>query len=381
MPSGYPHSRDVRWRLFDQICLGVPVWRAAQDMGVSTTAASIWWRNAGAMKLVGGRGGGVADPGNMSLPSGRGHRLSLDERIAIMRGLDAGLSHAQIGHRIGRDRITIWREVRRNRNPDGDYHARMAHARAARKAHRPKAFKLIDNPVCASIEAWMDDGWSPRLIAQMLARDHPDDRLARVSHETIYRCLYVQTRGSLRADLHKCLSTTWRRPKSNTPWLPLAEATPRPWETRAARPGDPLGGTRQPLPGRRLSTTNSSKPLRLHLSFAFMDLPPFRCAMVPDLAASGQTRKPQAPGLEPNPAHATEAAETTTEGPKSGVPPETAPQITATEEAGPKAASPEAATVVKAILEIAPYRASDKRKSLPLRGATLPHPSTRGGPP
>ena len=103
-----------------------------------------------------------------------------------MRGLDAGLGYAEIGRQIRRDRITIWREVRRNRNADGDYHARMAHARAARKAHRPKAFKLIDNPVCASVEAWMDDGWSPRLIAQMLARDHPDDRLARVSHETIY---------------------------------------------------------------------------------------------------------------------------------------------------------------------------------------------------
>ena len=59
MPSGYPHSRAVRWRLFDQVCLGVPLWRAAQDMGVSTTVASIWWRNAGAMKLVMGRGGGV----------------------------------------------------------------------------------------------------------------------------------------------------------------------------------------------------------------------------------------------------------------------------------------------------------------------------------
>jgi IS30 family transposase len=53
----------------------------------------------------------------------------------------------------------------------------------------------------------MDDGWSPKLIAEVLARDHPDDKLARVSHETIYQCLYVQTRGSLRADLHKCLST------------------------------------------------------------------------------------------------------------------------------------------------------------------------------
>ena len=53
----------------------------------------------------------------------------------------------------------------------------------------------------------MDDGWSPRLISQMLARAHPDDRLARVSHETIYKCLYVQSRGQLRADLNKCLST------------------------------------------------------------------------------------------------------------------------------------------------------------------------------
>ena len=96
------------------MCLGVPLWRAAQDMGVSTTVASIWWRNAGAMKLVRGRGGGVADAGNMSLPGGQGHRLSLDERIVIMRGLDAGLSHAEIGDRIGRDRSTIWREVGRN---------------------------------------------------------------------------------------------------------------------------------------------------------------------------------------------------------------------------------------------------------------------------
>ena len=118
MPSGYPHSRSVRWKLFDQVCQGVPVWWAARDMGVSTTRASTWWRDAGAMKLVRGRGGGLADPGNLSLPGGAGHRLSLDERIVIMRGLDAGLSDAEIGDRIGRDRTTIWREVRRNRNLD-----------------------------------------------------------------------------------------------------------------------------------------------------------------------------------------------------------------------------------------------------------------------
>jgi IS30 family transposase len=94
----------------------------------------------------------------------------------------------------------------------------MAHARAARNARRPKAFKLVDHPLCAAIEGWMDDGWSPKLIAEMLARDHPDDKLAKVSHETIYRCLYVQTRGTLRADLHKRLSTkrAGRKPRART---------------------------------------------------------------------------------------------------------------------------------------------------------------------
>ncbi|MEB3035237.1 IS30 family transposase, partial [[Mycobacterium] nativiensis] len=62
-------------------------------------------------------------------------------------------------------------------------------------------------PLCAGIEAWMDDGWSPKLIANVLARDYPGDKLMMVSHETIYQCLYVQARGSLRADLCKCLST------------------------------------------------------------------------------------------------------------------------------------------------------------------------------
>jgi transposase, IS30 family len=209
MPSGYPFSRTVRREFFDLVCQGMPVIRAERVVGVSFLTGSRWWREAGAMKLrVNSWGrGGLANPGHVSVPGGRGHRLSLDERIAIMRGVDAKLSYAEIGRRLGRDRSVVWREHQRNRNPDGDYHARMAHARAAQKACRPRQFKLVDNPLCASIEAWMDEGWSPKLIAELLARDHPDDRLCRVSHETIYQCLYVQTRGSLRADLHKCLST------------------------------------------------------------------------------------------------------------------------------------------------------------------------------
>jgi IS30 family transposase len=160
------------------------------------------------MELLKGTGDhGLADPGDLSGPGGRGHRLSFAERIEIMRGRDAGLSPADIGELLERDRTTIWREITRNCNADGDYHAGMAHARATRKARRPKAFKLINYPLCRSIEEWMDDGWSPKLIADMLARDCPDDKLMRVSHETIYQSLYVQTRGSLRADLYKQLST------------------------------------------------------------------------------------------------------------------------------------------------------------------------------
>jgi transposase, IS30 family len=209
MPSGYPFSRAVRREFLDLVCQGVPVIRAERVVGVSLNTGSRWWREAGAMKLrvnAWGRGG-LANPGDPGGPGGPGHRLSLDERIAIMRGLDAKLSYAEIGRRIGRDRSVVWREHQRNCNPDGDYHARMAHARAAQKAYRPRQFKLVDNPLCAAIEAWMDQGWSPKLIAEVLARDHRDDRLLQVSHETIYKCLYVQTRGSLRADLHKCLST------------------------------------------------------------------------------------------------------------------------------------------------------------------------------
>jgi len=200
----------VRREFFDRVCQGQSVLGAGRALGVFHNTAYKWWSDAGGMQLIkGGRNArGLANSGDRSRPGGQGHRLSYDERVQIMRGRDKGLGVGEIAKQLRRDRSTVWREIRRNRNPyDGDYHAGMAHAYAAQRGCRPKEFKLKDNPLCALIETWMSDGWSPKLIADMLARDHRDDKLARVSHETIYQCLYVQTRGSLRADLHRCLST------------------------------------------------------------------------------------------------------------------------------------------------------------------------------
>lgn len=208
MPSGVPVPRLVKREFFDLVCGGMATTHASVKLRVAPRTGGIWWRQAGGVRLRKGPGcGGLANPGDLARPGGTGHRVSFEERVEIDRGLHGGLNHSQIAEKIGRDRSVVWREVKRNSLHDGDYHALMAHAFATEKARRPKPFKLKDNPLCKTIQTWMGDGWSPKLIADVLARDYPDDKLMTVSHETIYNCLYVQTRGSLRADLHNCLST------------------------------------------------------------------------------------------------------------------------------------------------------------------------------
>jgi IS30 family transposase len=117
-----------------------------------------------------------------------------------------------IGGLIGRDKSVVSREVRRNCSENGDYHGQVAHRVAAHHRRRPKAFKLVEQVgLCRRIEAWMDQGWSPGLIASMLGTEHGQDHTERVSHETIYQALYVQARGALRADLHRQLSLKRRQ--------------------------------------------------------------------------------------------------------------------------------------------------------------------------
>jgi IS30 family transposase len=85
---------------------------------------------------------------------------------------------------------------------------------AHERRRRPKATKLSRNPaLCARIEEWMDQGWSPKLIAEVLRHDDPCVSINRVGHETIYQALYVQTRGELRKDLYRQLSLKRRQRK------------------------------------------------------------------------------------------------------------------------------------------------------------------------
>jgi IS30 family transposase len=202
------HSPAVRDRALHLMSAGLSAMAASRVLGVSGTAVCRWWAQAGGMTLTMGASGGisavyVAADG----PGGAGHRLSVQERMTIQGGLQEHLSWAAIGALIGRDKSVVWREVRRNSGADGQYQAAIATALANQRSRRPKEFKLVANPLlCARIEEWMDVGWSPRLISQVLARDFADDDQMQVSHETIYQCLYVQTRGELRKDLSQQLS-------------------------------------------------------------------------------------------------------------------------------------------------------------------------------
>ena len=145
-------------------------------------------------------------------------RLGLDEREEIGRGLVAGESFSAIATRLGRSVSTISREVDAN---GGRRHYRgvRAHRRAYERARRPKEAKLDHLPLCQLVTEWLVELWSPDEIAQRLRHEFPDDPMMQVSHETIYQSLFVQGRGELRRELHRCLRSgrAQRRPQGRRP--------------------------------------------------------------------------------------------------------------------------------------------------------------------
>jgi IS30 family transposase len=135
-----------------------------------------------------------------------GH-LSLEEREEISRGLATGDSMRKIAGRLGRAPSTISREITRNKGAE-NYRAIDAHDRAWYRGQRPKPCRLDQNVVLADfVRDRLIEDWSPQQIAGFLAVMHPDDPEMRVSHETIYKTLFIQARGVLARDLTRHLRT------------------------------------------------------------------------------------------------------------------------------------------------------------------------------
>ncbi len=144
--------------------------------------------------------------------------LSLADREEISRGLVAGRSMRSIAAELGRAPSTISREIRRN---DGRrcYRATVADTRAWERAKRPKTCRLVENPALARVVTLkLKLAWSPEQIAGWLKHEHPHNERFQVSHETIYKSLYIQARGALKRELLQHLRRTrgMRRSRHHT---------------------------------------------------------------------------------------------------------------------------------------------------------------------
>ena len=132
--------------------------------------------------------------------------LSLAEREEISRGLSAGSSLRQIARSLGRAASSVSREVRRHGGEE--YRALEADRRAWRSAERPKPCKLAQQArLCSAVAEQLGKEWSPRQIAGWLPKAFAGDQSMRVSHETIYRSLFIQSRNVLKKELQKHLRT------------------------------------------------------------------------------------------------------------------------------------------------------------------------------
>jgi len=141
--------------------------------------------------------------GGISPPERRRRRCALTptEREEISRGLASGDSMRAIAARLGRATSTVSREVERNGGRQ-DYRATKADEKAWEGARRLKRCLLATNdPLRGVVARKLKEDWSPEQISGWLKRRYPDDEAMRVSHETIYRTLFVQARGALKREL------------------------------------------------------------------------------------------------------------------------------------------------------------------------------------
>ena len=184
----------------------------------ATESAEVWdrWQRGEGLTLIGrvfDRSSGAIfqhlkpHGGIRPAPRRRSQRvLSLDDREEISRGVAAGVSLRSIAAQLGRAPSTISRELRRN-GGHRHYRAAAADKRAWDRALRPKLCKLATHEELRQlVAARLQDNWSPEQIAGWLRHTYPDDEAYQVSHETIYRSLFVQARGVLKKELQAHLA-------------------------------------------------------------------------------------------------------------------------------------------------------------------------------
>jgi IS30 family transposase len=144
--------------------------------------------------------------------------LKLSEREEISRGVMAGRSMRTMAYALGRAPSTVSREIGRN-GGRRTYRASEADALAWQRARRPKRCKLAQNRALARLVAEkLRLEWSPRQVAGWLKRTYPQNETRQVSHETIYRTLFIQARGALKKELLQHLRRTraMRRSRHHT---------------------------------------------------------------------------------------------------------------------------------------------------------------------
>ena len=186
---------------------------------------------------------------------GVGKRLTTSDRAQIHAGCAQGLSARAIASSIGRHHSVVAREIRRNGWEVIDqagavvhtYNAEVAHERTTRRMARPKPRRIDTNDRLRKVVvAGVARKWSPKRISCHLERVFADDETMQLSHEAIYSALYIQGKGSLRAELESIMKTqqvlikggTKRTPRSRTAglatnsrsWITGAEITTRPPE-------------------------------------------------------------------------------------------------------------------------------------------------------
>ncbi len=186
-------------------------WQKGESLG---SIAKLFDRNHSSIQRILAQTGGIR-------PTQRKRScrsLTLPEREEISRGVVAGCSLRSIAVSLARSPSTISREIRRNGGLRS-YRASQADQAAWDRACRPKPCKLVMNRALARIVASkLQLEWSPQQIAGWLKQSYPHDETYQVSHETIYRSLFIQARGALKKELLQHLRRTrgMRRSRHHT---------------------------------------------------------------------------------------------------------------------------------------------------------------------